>query len=456
MKEEVFKYFTENNKSGWKMKEKNLKNDNMVLYENLINYNKLIKGDVTFTELIYMYVYEILEKPKCECGNNVLFLDIKRGFQKFCSRSCSNKSIKTKEVLKNSLKNKYGVTNVNKLETVKEKKKSTNLKKYGVENVFENKDIQEKIKETNLEKYGVEKIVDSLEIKEKIKQTNLEKYNYVSPLSSPIIHQKRKSTNLKKYGVENVFENKDIQEKIKETNLEKYGVENILNNTDIQEKIKETNLEKYGCEYPLGLEKIREKIKQTNIKKYGVENPINNINVRKKMREKFKGGKSIGESILQNKLQCERSYFYSGKEFDLKYGNYIIEIDGNFWHVDKIENLSYIQLNNLINDKEKEDIIKNSEFDFIRIRYNNIKNINTFDDLLNLSYIKDYTFTNNTIIMNKEYILKYNHKIQKYFYIFKKFLTIFDINDYNLDKLKNILGINGSDKINDFTINNIR
>ena len=387
MKEEVFKYFTENNKSGWKMKEKNLKNDDMVLYENLINYNKLIKGDVTFTELIYMYVYEILEKPKCECGNNVLFLDLKRGFQKFCSRSCSNKSIKTKEVLKNSLKNKYGVTNVNKLETVKEK---------------------------------------------------------------------RKSTNLKKYGVENVFENKDIQEKIKETNLEKYGVENIFNNKDIQEKIKETNLEKYGCEYPLGLEKIREKIKQTNIKKYGVENPINNINVRKKMREKFKGGKSIGESILQNKLQCERSYFYSGKEFDLKYNNYIIEIDGNFWHVDKIENLSYIQLNNLINDKEKEDIIKNSEFDFIRIRYSNIKNINTFDDLLNLSYSKDYTFTNNTIIMNKEYILKYNHKIQKYFYIFKKFLTIFDINDYNIDKLKNILGINGLDKINDFTINNIR
>ena len=173
-------------------------------------------------------------------------------------------------------------------------------------------------------------------------------------------------------------------------------------------------------------------------------------------REKFKGGKSIGESILQNKLQCERSYFYSGKEFDLKYNNYIIEIDGDFWHVDKIENLSYIQLNNLINDKEKEDIIKNSEFDFIRIRYNNIKNINTFDDLLNLSYSKDYTFTNNTIIMNKEYILKYNHKTQKYFYIFKKFLTIFDINDYNLDKLKNILGINGLDKINDFTINNIR
>ena len=105
MKEEVFKYFTENNKSGWKMKEKNLKNDDMVLYENLINYNKLIKGDVTFTELIYMYVYEILEKPKCECGNNVLFLDIKRGFQKFCSRSCSNKSIKTKEVLPKDLKN---------------------------------------------------------------------------------------------------------------------------------------------------------------------------------------------------------------------------------------------------------------------------------------------------------------------------------------------------------------
>lgn len=38
MKKELFKYFTIDNKSGWKCNPKKLKNDNMALYENILLY----------------------------------------------------------------------------------------------------------------------------------------------------------------------------------------------------------------------------------------------------------------------------------------------------------------------------------------------------------------------------------------------------------------------------------
>lgn len=53
MKEEVFKYFTENNKSGWKMKEKNLKNDyNLDKLKNILGINGVDKiNDFTINNI---------------------------------------------------------------------------------------------------------------------------------------------------------------------------------------------------------------------------------------------------------------------------------------------------------------------------------------------------------------------------------------------------------------------
>jgi hypothetical protein len=52
----------------------------------------------------------------------------------------------------------------------KDKIKKSNLEKYGVENPFQNESIKDKIKKSNLEKYGVEYLCQTKDIKDKIKK----------------------------------------------------------------------------------------------------------------------------------------------------------------------------------------------------------------------------------------------------------------------------------------------
>lgn len=88
---------------------------------------------------------------------------------------CSNPEctyIKSKE----SIKSKYGVTNVRMLDFINEKIANTNLERYGCENPFGNKEVQDKIKKYNEENYGVSYSMQRPDVIEKAKQTCLEKY----------------------------------------------------------------------------------------------------------------------------------------------------------------------------------------------------------------------------------------------------------------------------------------
>ena len=123
----------------------------------------------------------------------------------YCSKSCSNKSpdviakmissqnktfitkygkhpmktTKVVEILKNSIRKKYGVDWISQSKGWREKVKQNNLKKYGIEN-YNNID---KIRQTCIEKYGVPNYAMTTEYKEKYKNTCLKKYG-VSHASS--------------------------------------------------------------------------------------------------------------------------------------------------------------------------------------------------------------------------------------------------------------------------------
>ncbi len=61
-----------------------------------------------------------------------------------------------KEILRNSIQNKYGVNHYSQTDEYKIKFKKTCNEKYGADNPFINIDIKEKSKSTNIKKYGVE------------------------------------------------------------------------------------------------------------------------------------------------------------------------------------------------------------------------------------------------------------------------------------------------------------
>ena len=164
-----------------------------------------------------------------ECGNQTKFRGIgfsdRKGFDKYCSKRCSDNSSDKKEKFENTM-----------------------LERYGVKYAAQDKDFLDKIKQTNLEKYGAEFPIQNTDIKERIVQTNLERYGFACTLKNKTVSEKANNTVKEKYGVDNISQNKKIRDKAKQTNLERYGVDIPLKLQSIQDKKKKTLLEKYGVD----------------------------------------------------------------------------------------------------------------------------------------------------------------------------------------------------------------
>lgn len=88
---------------------------------------------------------------------------------------CKNKECTTLKS-QDTLKLKYGTSNIRMIDGVNDKIASTNKTKYGCSNPFGNKDIQDKIKNTNIHKYGVPVPTQNKQVFMKYKQTCLNRY----------------------------------------------------------------------------------------------------------------------------------------------------------------------------------------------------------------------------------------------------------------------------------------
>jgi hypothetical protein len=365
---------------------------------------------------------------------------------------------------------KYGVENVFQNEEIKTKSKKTNLEKYGVEHASQSDEVKKKTVETNIERYGSKHHFDVPEIYAKVIKTNLERYGVEHPLQSSVLFEKMKKdniqkygfeytaqveefknkthvTNLKRYGNKSPFGNKDVQKKSKETSLERYGVEYPIQNKDIfkksqdtlfenhgvrytfhklefYNKVMNTNLERYGFSNPMQNEDIREKVKQTNLIKYGVESPFQMTNFKKLYNSKH----SKKELEICNILDGESSFEYMGKEYDIKVGNNLFEIDGDYWHADNLLNLNLIKICSISNDFKKIKDIENSPYKLYKILISNLPKEITVENLIENSYVPNFELNYEDVIVSKQYLKtiidregkEYLEKYLKYFLTFIK------------------------------------
>lgn len=131
--------------------------------------------------MFHCFMNNILENPKCVCGNNVRFNTSTRQFQKYCSNKCRfdnfSESIETR---KKTCLNKYGSTNFLTSDAGKEKTIKTNMEKYG----FKSHTQTEKYKAS---KIGVSQSPESI-VKTKMGMLKrsynsmLKKYSHCTPL----------------------------------------------------------------------------------------------------------------------------------------------------------------------------------------------------------------------------------------------------------------------------------
>lgn len=245
---------------------------------------------------------------------------------------------------------KHGVKNYAQIDSVKEKIKNskntidydiatskfkiTMNERYGVDNPMHSEVLSNKQKNTLKENYGVTNPSQNLKIKEKIKQSLFDRYGETSFLKT----EECKKRFLEKYGVDNPSKLSDHTEKRKESCLKKYGAEHFL-------KVKE-NADKHGKDV------LKSKIENGLIKLYDGR-PISEyrdeagysdshfrtlikehgFDIAKRMTPHVS---SLEQKIIELYPNFKRGQIIENYRPDFVYNNLVIELDGLYWHSDKI------------------------------------------------------------------------------------------------------------------------
>lgn len=228
------------------------------LYESFIRDMKLIHGDLSVPELMYIMVSGTA-KP-CSRGNTRKFSGYTVGY---ISCTSGTKCACVREEMGQLISQNKLAYDPAKKAAIRAKREQTVAQRYGVTNVFESNEVKEKSKQTLIQRYGVENPQQHKGIREKTSQTNQQRHGVDNPAQAEIIKDKIKETNLNRYGTSCVLSSETIRNKIVNTNLERYGVDNPLKNEQIKNRMQMTCLDRYGVTNPSKHIEVIDKIKET-------------------------------------------------------------------------------------------------------------------------------------------------------------------------------------------------
>jgi G:T-mismatch repair DNA endonuclease (very short patch repair protein) len=336
-------YFLINNKSGYKSNERWLSINNPHLYSLIINNST--RTDISFIEKIFLFLNNLNDVPKCpNCNNYVKFNGtLKKGYNKYCSISCLNKSKEHKEKIISTSLIKYGCQSPNQADIVKTKKKNSLNINYGVDNPMKSEKIKNKQINSLIINYGVD-----------------------NPMKIDEIINKRKKD------IENgtEFNIKRMLDRI-DNKIIKYIRHDCNGNVHFECKICNNNFE-------INSNLLTSRLaNNTTI--------CTNCNKNKSFSEIQK---SIEEFLtsMNVKYESKNRKLLNGKEIDIYIPDYKlgIEIDGLFWHSNKFKKNNYhlnkteecekqgIQLLHIFEDEwiYKQDIVKS----IIKSKLNIIEN----------------------------------------------------------------------------------
>ena len=162
-------FFLTNNKSGYKTNEKWLNINHNDLYLNIINNS--LNNDIPFIEKVYLFINDLTDVPRCPvCNEYVKFNGtLKRGYNKYCSIKCLNKSDEHKNKIISTFQNKYNCNSHNQVDEIKNNKRITLINNYGIDNPMKNNNIKNKQINSLIKNYGVD---NPMKIKSVIEKRN--------------------------------------------------------------------------------------------------------------------------------------------------------------------------------------------------------------------------------------------------------------------------------------------
>jgi hypothetical protein len=237
--------------------------------EDLLGLTKHIDGnsELKNNELVYLLKNHHTERPKCSCGDFLLYVKPTVGYKSTCGKKeCINSLSVEKRIKTNN--ERYGGNSPANSTKVVEKIKNTIKERYGVDSINKIPGVKEKIIETNLNKYGTEWSSQSKTIKEKSKKNLLEKWGVDCTQKLPFVKEKTIKTNQSKWGFNCNLSSKEVRKNILKTFKEKYVGGHPSKDPLVREKTKLTNIENWGVDHPSKTKKIKDKIAKSNTKQW--------------------------------------------------------------------------------------------------------------------------------------------------------------------------------------------
>lgn len=269
--------------------------------------NSLFELDISWKEKLYLHINSLNNPPTCYCKKSVKFINIKKGYRKYCSKYCLSNDLIVKKKRKETCIVKYGVDNPMKDSKVQEVYKKSLLEKYNVENISKLEETKQKVEKTNLNKFGVKYQSQRKEVKDKLSKLMIERTKSLN---------KKKKENLVLYLTDKV---------------NKYTIDFI--------KLVDTSVYKLRCEnnhqFEIHKNTLNDRI-NNNCTICTICNPINNESDAQNQIFNYIS------SIYRNKM-IKNDRILIGMELDiyLPDANFAFEFNGVYWHSDKYKDKNY-------------------------------------------------------------------------------------------------------------------
>ena len=257
------------------------------------------------------------------CSKEVIEKMQQTNLERHGSKGYNNRTSAKKTMIE-----KYGGVG-NASQKIREKQQNTLLERYGAKNSMFLDDTKEKIRRTNTEKYGVEWVFQREDVKQKSIQTYLERYGVDHYNNSEQAMRTIVKNNLMRYGVAYSFQREDVRKKSLQTCLERYG--NSLFNNPEQNKI--TCLERYGVDHYSKTEEWKFMMFQRK------EEILDKINETKRLHRTFNTSsieEQFEEYLTKNNIEHIRQYksnlYPFSCDFYFQQYDLYLEIQGSWTH----------------------------------------------------------------------------------------------------------------------------
>lgn len=324
---------------------------NQCATQELISLTDFLDEDSTVSTRIYCVLNDVKERPTCECGKQLRFHKLDKGFFATCGDTECVHNLRSK----NSAEHAKHID----WELAAARSRETNMKRYGGLSSFcKSSSLHDKQTKTMKERYGVEHPLQNKELLQKQQRTTIERHGTLD-----MIHTDKVSrTMVERYGTMHAMQNVELASRSAANSV-------IVKNEKLNARIKKMNLSKLSYDdgyYSFKCNTCGNTVTHIsrpfiNFAYLNEKSPCQTCfpeyYFRSEGEKELKG--MIEEFLYKGEIKCNAGYLGASIDIMIPEKKLCIEYNGVYWHSEL-----HKPKNHHVNKKR---IVENEKYDLVYI-----------------------------------------------------------------------------------------